>query len=285
MTTSPLGAFEIADAVADDTDCLKQVIRNQGYLFFRNVLDAEEVLRVKSEMVGVLQKQGIVRSGVSEPIWSGAGLDQLNDDALYALESYQELCQSDSLRRVVEKVYGEPVFLCRNSTLRYALPNDESHLTPPHQDYFFLRESTNFVTAWIPLMEIDLRLGGLAVAVGSHQRGLLEHVEHEGVYSYVLKGRKQKGVPLSEIDAASWLTTNYFPGDLLLFHSLMVHRALPNRSDVVRLSVDMRCQPASAPKTFQSQKSILGLRDYRNQVRPLAFEAGATEEQFEILIH
>ena len=124
---------------------------------------------------------------------------------------------------------------------------------------------------------------GLTLAVRSHQLGLLEHVEHETAYSYIFRGRKQRGVPLERI-SQGWLTTDYRPGDFLIFHSLMIHRALPNISDRIRLSLDARYQPISEPRTWQAGKTILELRQYRRQVREIALVEGASEELFETLL-
>ena len=231
----------------------------------------------------MLQKQGVVKTGESEPIWTGAGLDQIDDNALYALDSYQELLDRESSRLLFEKIFGEPVFMYRNTDIRFALPKDEKHLTPSHQDHFFIRQTNRFRTAWIPLMNIEREVGGLALAARSHQSGLLEHVEHETAYSYIFRGRKQRGVPLERIQQ-NWLTANYRPGDLLIFHSLMIHRALPNTSDRIRLSLDARYQPVSEPRTWQAGKTILELRQYRRQVREIALAEGASEDLFETLL-
>src|SRR5262249_61587297 len=139
------------------------------------------------------------------------------------------------------------------------------HVTPPHQDHFFIRANSEFRTVWIPLMPIDKRVGGLVVAAGSHRGGLREHVEQESVFSYQMKGRKQRGVALDTI-AEPWLTTEYLPGDVVVFHSLMLHWALPNTSDRIRLSLDARCQPARTPRTWQAETSILEQRQFRKDV-------------------
>jgi hypothetical protein len=132
-------------------------------------------------------------------------------------------------------------------------------------------------------MEIDSEVGGLALAVGSHRQGLRAHCEQQGVLSYQMKGRTQRGVALEAI-SEPWCTTDYRPGDLLVFHSLMLHRALPNVSDRIRLSLDARCQPATTPVTWQAERTILEQRLYRQEVRRIALEEGATEEQFEAAI-
>src|SRR5437868_5978451 len=132
-------------------------------------------------------------------------------------------------------------------------------MTPPHQDHFFIRHTTEFRTAWIPLMHVEPAMGGLALAERSHLSGLCDHVEHETAYSYIFRGRKQRGIPLDRIEQR-WLTAEYRPGDLLLFHSLMIHRALPNFSDRIRLSLDTRFQPLRVPCNWQAQRTILEMR-------------------------
>ena len=184
---------------------------------------------------------------------------------------------------LIERLFAGPVFRYRNTDIRFALPNDERHLTPPHQDHFFIRQTDQFRTAWVPLMLIGQDAGPLAIAKNSHRMGLLEHVEHDTAYSYIFRGRKQRGVPMDRLNGP-WLTTDYAPGDLLLFHSLSVHRALPNRSDRIRLSLDGRFQSLAMPRTWQSEQTILEMREYRKTVQRLATDEGATEPVFEALI-
>lgn len=282
MTQPTLGILREANAYLDDAARLDALLNDEGYLFFRNVLDRDEVARVKQDMVRVLQEQGIVKQGETEPIWSGKPLDALEDAGLYALESSAVLCEG-SAKKIADTVFGRPAFMFKGPTLRYSLPADAAHVTPAHQDYFFIRANNQFRTLWMPLMEIDETVGGLVLAGGSHKQGLREHVERDDVFSYVLKGRKQKGVPLDEI-AAPWLTTDYHPGDVLIFHHLTLHWALPNTSDRVRLSIDTRAQPAGTPRTFQMTRAIPEQRNYRVQVQALATQEGASQPLFEAVV-
>ncbi len=283
MREIPVGELRSANHLLNNFEKLSALFQEEGYLFFRNVLNESAVLRAKQEFVRVLQQQGVATGDESEAIWTGAGLDQIDDDALYVLAGYQELLDLESTRRFVEGIFAEPVFMYRNVDIRFALPNDERHLTPSHQDHFFIRQTERFRTVWIPLMTIERKVGGLAVAARSHHRGLLEHVEHENAYSYIFRGRKQRGVPLESIPQ-TWLTADYRPGDLLVFHSLMIHRALPNTSDRIRLSLDTHYQPLSEPRTWQAEKTILELRHYRRSVREIAFAEGASEQLFESVL-
>jgi 1-deoxypentalenic acid 11beta-hydroxylase len=211
------------------------------------------------------------------------GVEAIDDNELYALASYHELCESNELRELLNRVFGEEVFVYRGTNIRYALPHDDVHVTPPHQDHFFVGPNDDFRTVWIPLMRIDESVGGLAVARGSHIAGLREHVEHEEAESYVFLGRRQKGVPLAAVEE-EWLTADYEPGQVLVFHSHAVHRALPNRSDLVRLSLDARCQPARTPTTFQARSTMLEMRQFRADVQAAAQQLGLSEPVYEVVI-
>jgi ectoine hydroxylase-related dioxygenase (phytanoyl-CoA dioxygenase family) len=129
-------------------------------------------------------------------------------------------------------------------------------------------------------MDIDEHVGGLALAEGSHKRDLRDHLVREDVYSSVFKDRKQRGIP-DEIIFEPWLTSDYHSGDLLVFHNLMVHRALPNRSDRIRLSIDTRCQPAGDRRTWQSEKTEIEVRHLRDAAKRIAIEEGASEQLFD----
>src|SRR5262245_57765165 len=171
-----LGELQTSNHLLDDVEQLCRMYREEGYLFFRNVLDTSAVLKAKQQFVYELQHQGVAKRDASEPLWTGAGLDQIDDDALYALDGYQALLELDSTRNLIETPFTERVFMYCNVDIRFALPKDEKHLTPPHQDHFFIRQTESFRTVWIPLMNVERHVGGLAVAARSHERGLLDHV-------------------------------------------------------------------------------------------------------------
>jgi 1-deoxypentalenic acid 11beta-hydroxylase len=278
-----LARFATSNHLLDEHELLQQRYEEDGFLFFDSVLATEAVARVREDFLRVLTDQGVVRSGASTPVSTGLGVEAIDDNELYALASYHELCESNELRELLNRVFGEEVFVYRGTNIRYALPHDDVHVTPPHQDHFFVGPNDDFRTVWIPLMRIDESVGGLAVARGSHIAGLREHVEHEEAESYVFLGRRQKGVPLAAVEE-EWLTADYEPGQVLVFHSHAVHRALPNRSDLVRLSLDARCQPARTPTTFQARSTMLEMRQFRADVQAAAQQLGLSEPVYEFVI-
>ena len=274
--------FAVANDYLGDAQELNAVFERQGYLFFRSVLDPAEVGAVREDFVGELRQQGFAAPEALAPVWTGKDLEELDDDRLYTLDYYRKLLDTDTTQRFFESVFGVPVFTFRSCTIRYTMPDDTKHGSPPHQDHFYIRHTPDFRTMWIPLMDVDRTVGGLVVAKGSHRRGLQEHRELD-VYSYVLKGRKQKGVVQESIPEPS-LTTSYAPGDVLVFHSHMLHWALPNRSDRIRLSIDVRCQPVSSPRSWQSESTLLEQRRLRTDAREIAMVEGASDELFEAVV-
>ena len=94
-------------------------------------------------------------------------------------------------------------------------------------------------TTWIPLGDCPHQLGGLSVLSGSHKAGALP----------VSRSLGAGGLRAHfEAIGGEWVSSPFELGDVLFFHSLTVHKGLPNRSgDRLRLSVDYRFQPASDP--------------------------------------
>ena len=84
------------------------------------------------------------------------------------------------------------------------------------------------LTSWNPLMDIPVRIGGLAVQPGGH----------------LGPPRPPRPLGLSE---PGWATTSYEPGDVIIFHCLTPHAALPNTSSALRISGDFRWQRPDQP--------------------------------------
>jgi len=188
MKEPQLEHFENSTPYLDDHKLLNRRFQEYGYLFFKGVLNSNDVNLVRREFVEILQDQGVVKEGAFEPVWTGVALEHVDDDPLYRLHSYDDLLESDEMMKVLESLFNAPVFRYRNTDIRFALPYDEKHLTPPHQDHFYIRQTDQFCTAWVPLMPIALDGGVLAIAKNSHRMGLVDHVEHETAHSYIFRG-------------------------------------------------------------------------------------------------
>jgi ectoine hydroxylase-related dioxygenase (phytanoyl-CoA dioxygenase family) len=76
-------------------------------------------------------------------------------------------------------------------------------------------------------------------------------------------------------DEAGWATTEFRPGDVLLFHCLTAHAALPNHADGVRISADFRWQAADQPAPAELILGPAALQARRGQVELYSKVLGA----------
>ena len=282
---APYQQMAFADDLLDRPAELRDAYERDGYLFFRGVLDRAEVDQVADDLLSAMRAEALVGPpayGRQPARWSGRQLDAIDDRSFYEVPYYPELIDTGTTQRFLRRVFGEPVFTFRSLTVRYALPADDRHISLPHQDHFFIRHTAAFRTLWVPLLPIEPTGGALAVAAGSHRAGLRRHEETD-VLSYVLKGRRQRGLALDDVPQP-WHTTAYRPGDALIFHSHALHWALPNESESVRLSVDVRCQPASEPRSWQSRTPLAEQRELRRAAQAIAAAEGMGEDLFEKVI-
>ena len=135
------------------------------------------------------------------------------------------------LRGLVQQLLGPQAFSYPAKVLRAVHPEGLRRDRPlgryVHYDYA-VSGVQDMLTSWVPLMDVPVRLGGLAVRPGGHLAA--------PVPPQVLSQREP-----------GWATTGYHPGDVIVFHCLTPHAALPNTDTALRLSADFRWQRADQP--------------------------------------
>ena len=108
--------------------------------------------------------------------------------------------------------------------------------TPWHQDLGVVlpdADETEMLTVWFPLTEATVENGCLLVVPGSHRAGLLRHCPRKtGIHIPLQLFREEDAVPVP-----------MEPGDVLLMTRWTCHSSLPNRSEGIRWSFDLRYCP------------------------------------------
>lgn len=216
----------------------ERAIINHGYAYLPGLLDRNAVLDVRTQLLehaaaaGWLADDTDPVEGIPGPVPHNA--DDMEDvrpvyRQMQATEAFHVLGHDDALTEVVGAVLDEE-FVCLPSKVhRLKFPEDDATPTPPHPDWYFLQGSPDCLTAWVPLGDCPVELGGVAVLAGSHRLGLFWSDWTE-----------------TSADIA-WHGGDFQAGDVLLFHSLTVHGALPHASPKLRLSADYRYQPLRDP--------------------------------------
>lgn len=123
------------------------------------------------------------------------------------------------------------------------LDGDEirAHITSTdwHQDRAVARpeaDRTNMVTAWCAVTDADEENGCLRVIPGSHRQEMQVHCP-----------QPQVGIPARLIDQQKITPLPVRSGGVIFFHPLTIHGSLPNRSDRLRWSFDLRFNRSGEP--------------------------------------
>lgn len=120
-------------------------------------------------------------------------------------------------------------------------PPTASAATPPHQDgFYFMLEPNHALTMWLALDHVDQANGCVRYVPGSHRRGMRPHAR-TGVLGFS-QGITDFGEQDREMEVAMMAS----PGDLLVHHSLTIHRADANRSARPRRSLGLVYYSADA---------------------------------------
>ena len=145
---------------------------------------------------------------------------------------------------IVESVIGSEILAHPQFNVRAKLPGEDKTVVPWHQDLAYLQqdaEETFMVNFWIPLVDTTLENGGMEVIPGSHKVGLIEHEHDMG------PAGNFHGIPDERLPEGAPVACNIRKGGLLVIQHRTAHRSVPNRSDHIRWSLDLRYSDPSFP--------------------------------------
>jgi hypothetical protein len=238
-----LVAFEDSSAWLDDPPALRARFERDGYVLLRGVVDRDVLLDARRAICGVLHHHGwlepsrdplaaVPRVGPhveGEPTFLHAYDDVQRLEALHAVPHHP------SVRRGMTALLGPTAFPHPLSIARLVFPGNDEWTTPPHQDYPNNQGTFELYACWMPLADCSVKEGNLSILRGSHTLGIVPLRPSLGA------GNRRAELD-ERHDGLDWVGGDLRLGDALIFHSLTVHRALPNRGGSLRLSVDYRFQ-------------------------------------------
>jgi len=230
---------------------LRERMREDGYLYLPGLLNRDQVLGV----------QQLVTERLTE-----GGTPQSSHELAHDNAPLAELLYSGRLIEFYGKLLGGPVRHFDHTWFR-AVPGG-GRGTYPHCDIVYMGRGTfNLFTAWIPIGDVPLEVGGLMILENSHrqaaalapylQRDVDEYCTNRHDAPDIESGTKtwqdwdgrlsSDPVSLRAKLGGRWLSANFQAGDVLTFGMATVHASLDNQSNRFRLSSDSRYQLASEP--------------------------------------
>jgi len=237
----------------------KEILNSQG-LFLSGPDLKEDVLRLKSELNRELMF-------VAKTVWarlmpeSALNLDQMGKaDAhakniseylsfIHQLEEKNKVTKAcyeifPSLPKVlglashplIEKIVKQAGI--NNSqvgtipVVRIDRPHEDFRLTPWHRDYWFSFLSENSIVIWFPLGEVDQQMGLLKVIPGSHKIENIPFRERDSSEPYE---------PIEDYDKhPGAIDVNCGIDQMLIFSQKLLHKSGVNRSQKIRVSIQLR---------------------------------------------
>lgn len=222
---------------------LRQRFAADGHIFMKGVVPADALLELRRQIVDVCVRHHWLKPG-SDPMdaiaWTVPKVEDEEDylvvyDDIQKIEAFHALAHDPSIVRVMRALLGPTAFPHPLSICRLVFPDIAEWSTPPHQDFPNNQGARDLYACWIPLADCTPRGGSLSVLEGSHLLGILPRRRSLG------PGHRTVA-PDPRMDPLTWRTGDFRLGDMIVFHSLTVHRAEPNMLDRLRISVDYRYQ-------------------------------------------
>jgi hypothetical protein len=238
-------------------------LASNGFAVFRGVIGADATravhgfLNAKSaEAIGKVRKYGLpddmLECGKAIPklLDESRGLQLARDEAMLLTghfpldvrlsQALWAVPRDPQLQSLLREILGtNRLFMHMPPAARFILPGNTSAGVPPHQDISYNTHMADFVTVWVPLVEVDRECGGVTIYKGS---------QHSGVAETALSGP----IWLREISTSGYQPVDCVPmapGDVLVFRPRVIHGSMPNVSNRIRFSVDFRFFGENATST------------------------------------
>ncbi len=223
---------------------LRARFQQWGYLYFPRVVGTDQCRDLLRTFIGELDPY-LRADADGNPVLAGAPFVETDPiwDRVYprlqAVEAFHALFHSPRVVELMRLVSGDEVFVYPMKMARIATPGKIGHETPPHQDAYSHHAGPTMAGIWIALHDVGAGMGRLKLLPGSHTAGVRRVFEAPGVGGVQCEVRE---------DETSWHVSDVECGDVIIFHSCMVHAAEPNTArTAARISVDTRFCNYGAP--------------------------------------
>ena len=221
---------------------LKEELGSRGYVLIRGLLPLAELNNLLREITQILSNAGWLlpsHDPLERIVDIGAACGDPDPSfkrtyqEVFNLESFHALPHHPALKLIMKMLVGEQILIHPKPIGRLIFPHCERLTVRPHQDFRFMSGDPECFTVWMPIHDCPTDVGPLQILEGSHRTGFLRHEDQNLHVPEIPAGAAIEG---------DWVGGQINAGDVLIFHSLTVHAASPNRSKRLRISLDCRFQ-------------------------------------------
>jgi hypothetical protein len=244
---------ESNDALGDVTE-LRRRLSQDGYLFVRSLINRDAILNARNTILEYMAEREVLApdTAVLEGVMpiGGKSINMLGKPAITHQKNVLRVLEAPELFSFFHDLYDEGSSTYGYKWLR-AVGNEQ--FTGAHCDVVYMgRGSERVNTVWIPLDDIPIAKGTLAICEGSNRLDgfakLRETYGRMDVDRDHVEGWFTND-PMEILDdfGGRWLTADMNAGDFLTFGLYTMHASTTNTTNNFRLSCDVRFQPESEP--------------------------------------
>ncbi len=250
---------EMTDSASllDNPKALRARLVEDGYLYLRGVVDRDAIMAARREVFERLVRVGEIKDPAIDGIATGdSKRTEIEPDLGAFWRSVSEgrklraASNGRDMQRIMSLIFGEPA---RNQDYIFLRAGAQGRATGLHfDDPFFTRAHDPVGTVWMPIGDVPVEDGPIVVVEGSNKyRDLIDPM----IGFDISKDNTRKAdfgadaISFATSRGTRLLTQNFQAGDIAMFGMYTAHGSLDNHSpiDRVRLSCDLRWQPASLP--------------------------------------
>jgi len=131
-----------------------------------------------------------------------------------------------------------------NPLVRLDRPSDTRFTTPLHQDYWYSLLCERAIVIWMAIGPLDADMGPVQLLAGSHRSGLARFKPYEAGNEWFECA--------DPVDDSASIAALPGPDEAILFDQRLLHRSGFNRSDKVRVTVQLRYNDLASAEALTS---------------------------------
>ena len=248
--SSELGQLRDSHDLLGDWQAIHQRMNEEGYLFFRNFLERETVVKARQTILAHLEKKNNLAPG--QPLLEGVmspgakTVSMTGYDNIVRHENLKGVFESPCLFDFFNRYFSEA---CCTYAYKWLRAVDHQAFTGSHYDTVYMgRGSQRLQTCWIPFGDLSPEDGTLAICLGSHREESFDRlrgtygkmdVDRDNLFGWYTSSPRE----ISQKFGGQWLTSDFRMGDVVIFGLHTMHCSTTNDSPNYRLSADVRFQP------------------------------------------